>query len=217
MEKELNNEIMQTGTTTIGIVSKDAVVLAADMRTTAGGMIVNRKTDKIFEISEKAAVTMSGTVSDSMLLVKLIKAEISLKRMRANREPTIKEIANLLSGMVYNNIRKMSMIPGISHFVLGGYDESTGRSIYDIYMDGSITKIEDYVASGSGSVFALGVLETMYSKDLQTEEAIELAVKAINAALKRDTASGDGINVVVIDKEGVKPVKKKQLEINLSE
>jgi len=205
-------ELVKKGTTTVGIVCRDGVVLAADKRATIGYLISNKKIDKILQITDRMAITMAGTVSDAQLLVKLIKAELKLKTLRTGREPNVKESANLLSGMIYANIRKMSMIPGISHFLLGGTDE-TGFHLYDLFADGSITECDDYVSSGSGSVMAYGVLETLYKKDTNLKEGTALAVKSINAALQRDVNTGNGIDVVTITKDGIKKVFEKDLNI----
>lgn len=203
------------GTTTVGIVCKDGLVMAADRRATAGNFIVNKKTDKIYSIAQNMVVTMAGTVSDAQLITKIIKAELSLKRIRNAREPTVKEAANLLAGIVYGNIRKLSLIPGISHFLLGGKD-SSGFYLYDIFADGSLTECDDYVSSGSGSVFAYGVLETMYDKSLQVDEGVNLAVKCVNAALQRDSASGNGLTLVTVTKKGVIRLVDKLLETKLT-
>ena len=203
-------ENIKKGTTTIGIVCKDGVILAADRRATAGGMIVGKKTEKIQLINDNVAVTMAGTVSDAQLLVKLIKAELKLKEIRTGRMPNVKESANLLAGMVYENIRRMSMIPGIAHFLLGGTDE-TGQYLYDLFADGSITYVDDFISSGSGSVFAYGVLESSYRKDMSIEDGVKLAIKCINAALQRDTASGCGVDIVKITPEGVKKVFEQEI------
>jgi proteasome beta subunit len=211
----MKEETVKTGTTTVGIVCKDGIVLGADKRATAGNFIVDKRTDKIYPISEDMAVTMAGTVSDAQLLVKLIKAEIKLKEVRTARKPNVKETANLLSGMVYANIRKMSLIPGISHFLLGGKDE-TGFYIYDLFADGSLTLVRDFISSGSGSVIAYGVLETLFKKGLTLDEGVKLAVKSINAALQRDSASGGGIDVITISKSGFKKVLQKEIETTVN-
>jgi len=201
-------DIMKTGTTTVGIVCKDGIVLCADKRVTSGYLVAYKKYEKIVQVTEDIAVTVAGTVSDVQLLTKLLKAELKLKDLRTTRKTTVKEAVNLLSAMVYNNIRKFSMIPGISHFVVGGRDY-LGLHLYDIGADGSITKIDDYTSSGSGSVIAYGVLETLYRKDMKTEDGVKLGVKAINAAVQRDIASGNGIDIVTITNEGVKKVLSK--------
>ncbi|MBW2972270.1 proteasome subunit beta [Candidatus Woesearchaeota archaeon] len=207
---------MKTGTTTVAIKCRDGVVLAADKRATAGTMIANKWVDKIFTVEDYMAITTAGTVSDVQLLLKLIKAEIRLKRLRTGRKVSVKEAANLLAGMVYSNIRKLSTIPGISHFLFAGKDE-TGFHVYDIYPDGSMSEADDYLASGSGSVFAFGVLETLYKDTMHIEEGRGLALKALNAALQRDSASGNGVDLVTITDAGVKKILTKKVETGVKE
>ena len=207
-------EKLKTGTTTIGILCKDGVVLAADKRATAGTMIVDKKADKVHILNDNFAVTWAGTVSDAQLVTKLFKAELKLKDIRTNIRPSTKEAANLLGGLLYSSIRRPSMIPGIAHFLLGGKD-NTGIHLYDLYPDGSVTKISDFVSSGSGSVFALGVLETQYKQDMTTVEGTKLAIKAVNTALQRDSCSGNGIDVVVINAKEIKKVFHKELTLSL--
>lgn len=209
-----DKDIRKTGTTTVAIVCKDGVVLCADKRVTSGYLISYKKYDKIVQITDDIAVTVAGTVSDVQLLTKLLKAELRLKDLRTNREVTVKEAVNLLSAMVYNNIRKLSLIPGISHFVVGGKDDE-GIHVYDIGADGSITDIDDYTSSGSGSVMAYGVLETLYKKDLTVDDGVKLGAKAINAAVQRDIASGNGIDIVAITKEGIKKILSKNIDIKI--
>lgn len=202
-------EVLNTGTTTVGLICKDCVVLAADKRATSGNFIVSKNINKVVPINDRMALTMAGGVSDVQLLIKLLKAELKLKSIRVDREPSVKEAANLLANIVYNNVRKFSTIPGITHFLLGGFDSST--QLYDLYADGSISDIDDFVSSGSGSVFAYGVLEANYKKDLAEAEGVDLAVKAVNAALQRDSASGEGIDVYVINKAGVRKAAAKKV------
>ena len=203
------NEVLNTGTTTVGLICKDCVVLAADKRAPAGTFIASKNVNKVLPINDRMALTMSGVVSDLQLLIKILKAELKLKSIRVDREPSVKEAANLMTNIVYNNVRKFSVIPGITHFLLGGFDNST--QLYDLYADGSITDIDDFVSSGSGSVIAYGVLEANYKKDLSEADGVELAVKSVNAALQRDSASGEGIDVYVINKAGVRKAASKKV------
>ena len=202
---------MKTGTTTIGIVCKDGLVLAADKRATSGYLIAWKKFDKVIPITNTIAVTVAGTVSDVQLLVKYLKAELKLKDLRTGRETTVKEASSLLANFVYNNIRKYSLIPGISHFIVGGVD-STGFHLYDLSPDGSIVEVDDYISSGSGSVMVFGVLETLYKKGMTVDDGVKLAIKGVNAAVQRDIASGNGVDVVTITKDGIKKVFSKEIE-----
>ena len=207
-------ELMKTGTTTVALMCKDGIVLAADRRATSGYLIASKNFEKILTISDNMAVTVAGTVSDVQLLVKYIKAELKLKQIRTDRGNTVKEAANLLAMMVYNNIRKFSLIPGISHFIVGGKDDS-GFYVYDLSPDGSIAEVDDYTTSGSGSVMVYGVLETMYRKDMSIEDGIKLAVKSLNAALQRDIASGNGIDVITITKDGIKKALSREINTRI--
>jgi proteasome beta subunit len=202
-------QTLSTGTTTVGIIGKDCVILAADKRATAGNFIADKKVQKVVPITDRIAITTAGTVSDIQLMAKLLKAELKLKSIRSDRDATVKEAANLLAELVYNNIRKYSTIPGITHFLLGGADKTL--RLYDIFADGSITEVDDFVSSGSGSVYAYGVLETQYKPNLSEADAIELATKCIIAATQRDTASGEGIDLFVIDKNGARKAVAKKL------
>jgi len=212
MTKEEMKNMPKTGTTTVGIVCKDGIVLAADKRMTAG-YIAYDKVEKIIQIADNMAVTTAGMVSEVQLLSKLIKAELKLKDMQTYRDSTVKEAANLLAGLVYSNIRKMSMFTAIAAFLLGGYD--TEGHLYGLGIDGSVTEYDNYTTDGSGCMFALGVLEALYKKGLSVDDGVKLAVKAINSAIQRDPNSGNGILVMTITDKGVKRIMDKQLESKL--
>ena len=210
----MDNNDLKTGTTTLGLVCKDGLVLAADKRATSGYLIAWKKFDKIMQVTGNIAITVAGTVSDVQLLTKYLKAELKLKDIRTGRETSVKEAANLLANFVYSNIRKLSLIPGISHFIVGGKD-SSGFHLYDLSPDGSIVEVDDYISSGSGSVMVFGVLETLYRKGLSIDEGVKLAAKCVNAAVQRDIASGNGIDIITITKDGIKKVFSKELELKI--
>lgn len=210
----MEQEVKKTGTTTLGLVCKDGIVLAADRRATAGHFIAAKKVEKVLKITDNIAVTIAGTVSDIQLLTKVIRAELRLKEIRTGKISTVKEAVNLLAGIVYSNIRKFSLIPGVSHFVVGGKD-AFGYHLYDLSPDGSITEEDEFVSSGSGSVMVYGLLETVYKKDMTVKDGVKLAVKGVNAALQRDSASGNGIIIYSITDKGVEKVMDKQLDVKL--
>jgi len=205
--------VLKTGTTTVGIVCKDGIVLAADKRATAG-YIANKNVRKVIQITSHQAITTAGNVSDIQLLGKLIQAEVQLKDMQVHRPATSREVAHLLAGMLYQNIRRFSVIPGIAAFLLGGFDHE-GPKLFELSPDGAIMEAEDYAADGSGSVFALGVLETLFKKGMTINEGIAVATKAVNAAIQRDMMSGNGITIMTITSEGVKTVVDRSIETNL--
>lgn len=209
-------ETLKTGTTIIGIKCKDAIVLAADKRMTLGGRIVShREFDKIVQINDNIALCIAGGVADVQLLLKIIKAQLKLDELRNNKKLDVRSSANLLANLIYQNIRRFSAIPAITGFLLGGRDDD-GIYLYNLGIDGALSEHNDYVADGSGFMFAIGVLESAYRKDMSMDDGVKLAVKSINAAIQRDTASGDGVDVVVVTKSGIKKVLTKKIEAKLS-
>jgi len=207
----MEDKKLYTGTTTIGILCNGGIVLAADKRASAGYMVASKDMDKIHNISDEMAITMAGLVSDAQLITKLIKAELRLKKMRTGRKATTKESANLLGNILYQNIRKMSMVPGIVAFLLAGHD-SDGNHLYELGVDGSITPIKDFCSTGSGSTLAYGVLESTYKKDLSLKEGIDLAIKALSTAISRDMPTGDGIDIFTVTSKGANQVMTKKIE-----
>lgn len=210
----MDEKLLKTGTTTVGIICKDGVVIAADKRSTAGGMVANKRQLKLAQIAPNMAIAGSGLVSDIQLTSRVGRAEIKLKDVQTGRETTVREAANLLAGMLYSLIRRPTMVQGIVAFLLAGSDKE-GHQLYNLGIDGSMTEKDDYDSEGSGSVFALGVLEAGYKKNMTTDEGVELAVKSINSAMQRDVATGNGIDVWVVTEKGVKQVLRKEVEIGV--
>ena len=212
--KDLKKHISKTGTTTVGIVCKEGIILAADKRATLGGSggvaYISRKIDKIIPVTNDIAVTTAGQVSDAQKVVKLTRAELKLKELRTKKKPTIKEAANLFSSIVYQNIRQFSPIISITHFLLAGHDKE-GSYLYEIGADGTLDHIKDYTSTGSGMLQADPILDAEYKKGLTIDEGVELAKKCINASRKRDVGSGEGMDIYVITKDEVKSVLNQEL------
>jgi len=212
MDETLKFDPVKTGTITIGIVCKDGVILAADKRATADYFIANKRETKIAKLTDNIAVTTAGGVSDIQMILKLTRAELELKRIRTKQLPNVKEAANLFGGIVYQNIRKYSTIVGVTHFVLAGVDPS-GFGLYDIYPDGSVSKVNDYVTSGAyGRIMGYGILENEWKPNMSLEEGKKLALKIARTAVKRDVSVGNGVNILVIDKKGVSEITEEKIE-----
>lgn len=205
---------LKTGTTTICIMCKDGIVLAADRRASGGGMVLHKRAQKIQPITDAIAVTTAGNVSDIQLMVKLAKAEIKLKDVQVYRTASVREAASLVAGMLYSTFRRPSMVLSIASLMMAGRDKE-GYHGWELSPDGSMMEIRDYAADGSGMVFALGVLDTTYKKNLSVDEGVKLAVRALSASLQRDTATGNGIDVVTITEKGMQTVIDKELDMKI--
>ncbi len=195
------------GTTTVGIVCKDGVIMATEKRATMGNFIASRRAKKIYQISDRVAMTTAGSVGDAQFLVRLIRVEMNLYEIKKEIKPSIKAIATMTSNIL-NSVR---YFPYLVQLLIGGIDEK-GASIYSIDPIGGAIEEIDVVATGSGSPMAYGVLEDAYSEDMSVDDAVELAVRAIFSAMRRDSASGDGIDVVKITEKEYKELSKDEIE-----
>ncbi len=207
MDQELKNSILKTGTTILGIVCKDGVVMASDRQVTAGQSLVsNKRFKKINPVNDYFVVGWAGVVSDAQRLSKLIAAELKLKELRSKSRPTIKQAASLTSSISYSQIRRFSTIPGIVSTIAGGMNEDGSFELYHVGPDGSLIKIDDYDSTGSGMMFVLGLLERKYKDGISVKEGIELAKESLKSSTQRDVFSGYGIDIYSITKDGIKKV-----------
>jgi proteasome beta subunit len=195
------------GTTTVGLVCREGVVLATEKRATMGSFIASRTAKKIYQIADRIAMTTAGSVGDAQFLARLIRVEANLYEIRRERKPSVRALATLTSNLL-NSYR---FYPYIVQLLIGGIDDE-GAKIFSIDPIGGAIEERDIVATGSGSLTAYGVLEDRYSSELGVGQAVELAVRAIFSAMKRDSASGDGIDVVRITEKEYYQLKPEEID-----
>ncbi len=208
--EELSKNALKSGTTILGIVCKDGVVVASDRQSTAGNIVMNKDSEKTILINGYLAISGTGMVSDIKMTEKVLSAELRLKELRSKVRPTVKEGANLLANLLYRGIRQSGTMAG---FLMGGYNDDGTCELYSIEPAGSVKKIEDFDANfGSGMPFVLGLLERQYKKGISMKEGVELALEAIKSSTQRDIGSGYGIDVFSITKDGIKQVVKQRID-----
>jgi proteasome beta subunit len=212
MDDELKKSILKTGTTILGIVCKDGVVMASDRQVSAGNLVVSKNFPKTNKVNDYILISWTGGVADAQRLSKILSAELRLKELKSHSRPTVKQAGNLVSAITYSSIRQPAMIQNIVGTLIGGFNEDGTCELYTIEPAGSIIKVEDYDANfGSGMPYVLGLLERQYKKDMNVSEGIELAKEAIKSSTQRDTGSGYGIDVYSITKEGIKKVVTQEI------
>lgn len=190
-----SNKVMKSKTTTVGIKLKDYVIIAADKRATAGTYIAHKKVEKIQKIADNMAMTISGLVADAQYLVNLARAAIKYYELETGVKPGVKAIASYLANVLSSYSR---IVPFIVQLLLAGYD--TKPRLYYVDLFGTVSE-EKFIATGSGSPIAIGVLENIYREDLDVKRAKQLAISAVKAAIERDSWSGEGIDVVIIGRD----------------
>ena len=196
------------GTTTVGVVCKDGVILASDTRVTMGFYVAHKHGKKVYQIDDHLAMTIAGSLADAQKAVDVLTTNAKLYKIELGRPLPISSAARLLANLLFS----ARYVPLLAQVLVGGLDD-TGPHIFSIDPFGSLTE-EKCVSTGSGSPVAYGILEDKYKDGVSVKEMLPVIVKAVDAAMKRDSASGDSFNVAVIDAKGYRDLtdkEKKQL------
>ncbi|MFN3654013.1 MAG: proteasome subunit beta [Candidatus Nitrosotenuis sp.] len=190
------------GATAVGITFDGGVVFASEKRIAYGNFLVSKTTKKTFPLTEKVGATIAGLVADMQILVLQIKALAKIRKMELKRDVPPNSIAKMMSNLMYER----RFFPLLTQVIVGGIVDKP--AIYTLDPLGSVLP-DDYAAVGTGAEMALGVLDQQYKPAMKEKEAVDLAVKSVKAATMRDSFSGDGIDILVITKEGIKEFTEK--------
>jgi len=192
------------GTTTVGLVCTDGVVLATDTRVTAGGFIAHKRGKKLLKIDDNIAMTISGGVADAQNVVDTLKYYANLYRIEKGRRMPVKSAAQVVSNMLFSS----RLYPFVADVLVGGVDNS-GGALFNVDFFGSMNQ-EKVIATGSGSPVAYGILEEEFEEGMTTTKAYPLAAKAIIAATRRNVATGDHFDVAILDKQGFRELSEQE-------
>ncbi len=195
---------LSTGTTTVGLVCSDGIIMASDRRASMGYFIASRDVQKVFQVDDKISMTVAGSVADAQTLIRIMKAETKLYKLKYGKAMTVKGAATLLANLMY----QYKYFPFYVQLLIGGTEDEP--AIYSLDPLGGMTG-EKYCSTGSGSPVAYGVLEEMYVKDGTVKDNLKIAVKAVAAAMKRDCATGESVDLVAITKTGFKRFEKEEV------
>ena len=158
MDEELQGKVLKSGTSIIGIVCKDGIILAGDRKATAGNYVLEKNAKKVEFINDYLLIAGTGVAADIQMLKRISAAELRLKELRSKQKPSVKEAAGLISMLTYRNIRQFSTILSIVGSLVAGYNEDGSYELYTIEPAGGVRKVEDYDANfGSGMPFILGL------------------------------------------------------------
>jgi len=192
------------GTTTVGVVCTDGVILSSDTRVTMGYFVAHKKGKKIYQIDDHIGMTISGSVADAQRVVEILKVNAKLYKLNNGRPIPIKAASRLVANLLFS----ARLAPLIAQILVGGVD-STGPHVFSLDPFGSLVE-EKCVATGSGSPIAYGVLEDKYKEGATIEEILPVVVRAVDSAMKRDIASGDSFDIATITKEGYRSLSTEE-------
>jgi proteasome beta subunit len=194
-------EARESATTTLGLICKDGVVLAAEKKSTLGYLVASKETRKIYPVEDHIALTVSGVWGDAQALVRYMRAELKLFAIKNQRKISVKGAATLLSNILQSG--RWTFLPYMVQLMIAGFD--VAPSVFSLDPVGGMEEERKFFSTGSGSPIALGVLEDSYKEGLSIKEGKDLALRAIKAAIERDIASGGkAIDIAIITKDGIK-------------
>lgn len=184
------------GATAIGITYQDGIVLAAEKRISYGNFVVNKNTKKIFPITDQVASACAGMVADMQVLSRQVGALAKIRKLETRREMATNSVAKLMSVIMFER----RYFPLLTQVIVGGVQ--TTPEIYTLDPLGSLLP-DNYAAVGTGAELALGLIDSEYKKNMSEDTSKKLAIKAIKSSVQRDSASGDGIDILTITKKGI--------------
>ncbi len=190
------------GATAVGITYDGGVVFASEKRIAYGNFLVSKSTKKTFQLTPKVGAACAGLVADMQILSLQISALAKIRNMEIKRDVPPNTIAKMMSNMMYER----RFFPLLTQVIVGGVVDKP--VIFTLDPLGSVLP-DEYAAVGTGAETALGVLDPQFKEKMTEKEAIELAKKAVKSATLRDTFSGDGIDLLVINKNGTKEFTEK--------
>jgi proteasome beta subunit len=191
------------GTTTVGVVCTDGVILSSDTRVTMGYFVAHKQGKKIYQIDDHIGMTISGGVADAQYVVEILKVNAKLYKLNNGRPMPVKAASRLVGNVLF------SARGGLMAQILVGGVDSTGPHVFSLDPFGSIVE-ETCVATGSGSPVAYGVLEDKFKEGATIKDMLPVVVRAVDSAMKRDIASGDNYDIVLITKDGYRALSTEE-------
>jgi proteasome beta subunit len=204
-----HSDELKKGTTTVGIRSKEGVVIATEHRATMGTLIAHKKTKKLFKVDHHLGMTVAGLVGDAQTLARYLTAEAELYRLKRKEAMPVRAAATMMA----NILNSRTYFPYWVQLVVAGVDEEGGH-VYSLDAAGGSIP-DDYIATGSGSPYVYGVLEDHYKESINLNDATDLAIRGLHAAMKRDAASGNGISIAQITTKEFKELSEEAVNTRI--
>ncbi len=198
------NRLVLKGTTTIGVVCRDGVILASDTRVTMGYYVAHKHGKKVYKIDDHLAMTIAGTVADAQRVVDILIANAQLYKISNGRPIPVSSAARYIANLMFST----RYVPLETEALIGGVDES-GPHVFRLDPFGTLTE-EKCVSTGSGSPVAYGILEDKYKEGQPVVEILPVVIKAVDVAMRRNVGTGDSFNVSVIDNKGYRELTEKE-------
>ncbi len=191
---EYAKEAVKRGSTAIGLVGKDAVVLLA-FKSGHSRLVLNDSLKKIFPIDDHIMVTASGLIADARRLVDAARMECQKHKLTYGEPATVESIAKEVCDLLqvytqYGGIRPF----GVS-LLISGVDDSP--KIFEAEPSGAMTGfLADSIGTGKKTVDEF--LEKSYKPGMDLEAVIELGIEALKKTSEKKLLP-DNVEVSYVD------------------
>lgn len=209
------NPYDDNGGTILGIAGEDFAVLAGDTRHTTGYSINSRYEPKVFDVGDNIVVSANGFAADGNALVRRIQTNIEWYHHAHNKPLKTSSCARLIQNLLYGK----RFFPYYVHTIIAGLDEEGRGAVYSFDPVGSYER-EQCRAGGAAASLIMPFLDNQVNFKNQYEpgtnsipkartyltldEALKLVKDAFSSATERHIHVGDGLEILIVTKEGVR-------------
>ncbi|PWN52456.1 putative PUP3-20S proteasome subunit beta3 [Violaceomyces palustris] len=187
------------GGSCIAFKGKNCVAIACDLRLGNQALTVACNRDKVFKITDKTYLGMTGLASDVDTLRSAFRYRLNMYRMKEEREIEPETFAHLVSSTLYEK----RFGPYFIEPIIAGLNSNNEPFIAAADLIGCLNFAKDFVVTGTASDKLFGMAEGLWEPDLGPEELFESISQALLGALERDALSGWGAIVRVITPDKV--------------
>lgn len=212
---EYAREAVKRGTTSIGIKCSEGIVLAVDKRTTSN-LVEATSIEKIFKIDEHIGAATSGLVADARALVERARVEAQINKITYSEPIRVDSLSKKLCDMLQMYTQNGGVRPFGSALIIGGvYDGSC--KLFETDPSGALIEYKA-TAIGSGRSAAMDIFEDQYKDDMNLNDAIKLALTAINEATEHETTANNvEIAVIKCDEEVYTKISQEEVQTFIDE
>ncbi|KZX14849.1 proteasome subunit alpha [Methanobrevibacter cuticularis] len=206
---EYAREAVKRGTTSLGVKSKEGIVLVVDKRTTSK-LVESKSIEKIFQIDDHIGAATSGLVADARALIERARMESQINKITYNEPIRVETLAKKICDMKQMYTQNGGVRPFGSALIIGGVTDKACK-LFETDPSGALIEYKA-TAIGSGRQAAMDVFEEKYKQDLTLEESIDLALDAVYEATEGKTTS-ESVEIAIIDKKSKKYRKVSDEEV----
>ncbi|HXL62959.1 MAG TPA: proteasome subunit beta [Mycobacterium sp.] len=183
------------GTTIVALKFPGGVVIAGDRRSTQGNMIAGRDVQKVYITDDYTATGIAGTAAIAVEFARLYAVELEHYEKTEGVPLTFRGKVNRLATMVRGNLaaalQGFVALPLLAAYDLNDPDpQAAGRIVSFDAAGGWNIEEEGYQSVGSGSIFAKSSIKKLYSRVVDVDSALRVAVEALYDAADDDSATG---------------------------